>query len=273
MGVVYCITNTLNNKMYIGIDSRGLDKRWKEHKKISGYTNPTLLIDKKIKEYGIENFTYTTLYESESIEELRNMEVSFIEEYDTFIGNGNGYNMTLGGDINPMENEIVRQIHKRAMEEKCSGEKHYMWGKKQPKEINKKRSKTLKGRIKGDKNPSKRPDVRKKISRKAKARKGKLNPNFKYNIKENGLRNFLSTHTVKETSIYFGCSTSTVERNMRKFNISNKRIVNINKKTLFELYIVKNKTVKECASHFNCSVFPIKMVLREEGWKKRKSTK
>jgi len=57
MGVIYLIRNKINNKIYVGFDRFNNQFRWKDHIRHSK-NNPIQLIDKKIKEYGLESFEY-----------------------------------------------------------------------------------------------------------------------------------------------------------------------------------------------------------------------
>lgn len=86
---VYCIENTLNGKRYIGITTRTIKERFAEHCKAKSY------IGKAIRKYGVENFKLYELAVANSREELCNLEVYYIEKYNTF---KNGYNQTIGGD-------------------------------------------------------------------------------------------------------------------------------------------------------------------------------
>ena len=88
-GCVYCIENTLNGKRYIGITTRTIKERFAEHCKAKSY------IGKAIRKYGVENFKLYELAVANSREELCNLEVYYIEKYNTF---KNGYNQTIGGD-------------------------------------------------------------------------------------------------------------------------------------------------------------------------------
>jgi len=184
VGVVYCIENITNAKKYIGIDSRGEDIRWHEHLYSSKH-NPTQLIDRKIKEYGADNFVYSILYRSENIVELKEAEIQFILNHSTFISNGYGYNLTYGGEDNPMNNEIVRKRHLNAMAS-ISGENHYMFGKHWSDEEREKRRHSMIGKNVGDDNGSKKPDARRKISEKAKLRVGGKNSNYKHGRRVGG---------------------------------------------------------------------------------------
>lgn len=89
VGCVYCIENTLNGKRYIGITTRTIKERFVEHCKAKSY------IGKAIRKYGVENFKLYELAVANSREELCNLEVYYIEKYNTF---KNGYNQTIGGD-------------------------------------------------------------------------------------------------------------------------------------------------------------------------------
>lgn len=88
-GCVYCIENVLNGKRYVGITTRTIKERFAEHCKAESY------IGKAIRKYGVENFKLYELAVANSREELCNLEVYYIEKYNTF---KNGYNQTIGGD-------------------------------------------------------------------------------------------------------------------------------------------------------------------------------
>lgn len=94
-GYIYKITNTINQKAYIGKTVNSIEQRWKEHRK--DYKRKQCekrpLYD-AMNKYGIENFTIE-LIEEVDIKELSDKEVYWIGYYDTY---KNGYNATLGGD-------------------------------------------------------------------------------------------------------------------------------------------------------------------------------
>lgn len=91
MAYIYKITNLLNNQIYIGLTTRTVDARWKEHCR-----HNSQLIDKAIEELGKENFSIETIEEcDEGI--LDEREQYWINYYDSF---NSGYNNTLGGRDN-----------------------------------------------------------------------------------------------------------------------------------------------------------------------------
>ena len=59
MHYIYKITNLINSKIYIGQtnDPRG---RWNEHKSFAK-NSPTMLVDRKIKQYGVNNFDFEVI--------------------------------------------------------------------------------------------------------------------------------------------------------------------------------------------------------------------
>lgn len=93
---VYKITNKINNKVYIGITSKGISARWKEHLYSAEHESPFKL-HRAIHKYGKENFTVELIDFCNSWEELTEKEKHYISLYksncDEF-----GYNMTEGGD-------------------------------------------------------------------------------------------------------------------------------------------------------------------------------
>lgn len=88
-GVVYCITNYVNGKRYVGITSRSIEKRFAEHCKADSY------IGKAIRKHGVENFSIFEIDYASSESELYEKEMLWIEQYKTF---DDGYNLTLGGE-------------------------------------------------------------------------------------------------------------------------------------------------------------------------------
>lgn len=152
---IYMITNKKIDQKYIG-QSVNIEKRWKEH--YSGYNCRHSYIDDAIKKYGDTNFSLSIICELENDTELLNeMEKYYIWKYGTY-ENRKHYNLTPGGDFNPMKvPEIAQKISnlrkgmrfteetKRKMSEAQSGKKHPMYGKKLSKEHKDKISKAQKG--------------------------------------------------------------------------------------------------------------------------------
>lgn len=89
---IYKITNTINNKSYIG-QSINIASRWAEHKRLSN-SEDQRIIYRAIRKYGLENFTFEVLEECQE-QELNEREIYWINFFDSF---ENGYNMTYGGD-------------------------------------------------------------------------------------------------------------------------------------------------------------------------------
>ena len=92
MGYIYKITNLINNKIYIGLTTRTVEMRWKEHVRGTQY------IDNAIKEFGKENFIIETIEECED-DVADDREIYWIQYYDSY---HNGYNYTLGGRDNKL---------------------------------------------------------------------------------------------------------------------------------------------------------------------------
>ena len=92
-GIIYKITNLINNKVYIGKTLETLETRWKQHKKDSTrFLNRPLY--RAMNKYGIENFIIEII-ETPMLEVLSERECYWIEYYNSFHF---GYNATKGGD-------------------------------------------------------------------------------------------------------------------------------------------------------------------------------
>lgn len=91
-GIIYKITNKVNNKSYIGQTRYTIEFRWKQHQ----HKKDNTYFHNAIHKYGVENFSIEILEEC-NIEDLNQKEIFYIAKYDTF---KNGYNLTIGGDGN-----------------------------------------------------------------------------------------------------------------------------------------------------------------------------
>ena len=85
---IYLITNNVNGKKYVG-QSRNLIKRWNQHKTESRKDRPRLIVDKAIKKYGIDNFSFEILFEC-PLDMLDDWETDMIRLYDSM--RPRGYN-------------------------------------------------------------------------------------------------------------------------------------------------------------------------------------
>lgn len=88
MGIVYLIENDQNNKKYVGITTRNIERRWKEHLR-----NHKTDIGKAIADIGKEHFLIRVIDECPD-EELDEKEIYWIKHYNSF---NEGYNKTAGG--------------------------------------------------------------------------------------------------------------------------------------------------------------------------------
>ena len=105
---IYKLQNKINNKIYIGLTSRGFEKRLKEHIRNSDTSH--YAIHQAIKKYGIDNFDSSVIDIAETEEEAKNKEIYYINQYNSYT---TGYNETPGGDLNTQlkgENSPRHQI-------------------------------------------------------------------------------------------------------------------------------------------------------------------
>ena len=154
---IYMYTNLINGKRYVG-KAKDFDKRYKEHLKYDEQ-----LIDKKIKEYGIENFKIEILIENvQDDDKLNEYEKFFIKRKRSHVSYGTGYNRTWGGDGGDVRSGMTdkqRKEHGRKISEAKKGKPH-------SEETKRKQSESLKGKPKSEEHKQKMSESKKGKPRK-----------------------------------------------------------------------------------------------------------
>lgn len=121
---IYLTKNILNNHLYVGFHStNNLD---------DGYLGSGILLNKKIEEYGAENFSSEILEHINPIE-WREKEKFWIENKQSHVKFGKGYNLTFGGDgaSGCKRSEEAKRKTSETFQKNGSkkGKNHHMYGK------------------------------------------------------------------------------------------------------------------------------------------------
>jgi group I intron endonuclease len=95
LGTIYCITNLVNGKKYVGKTTLTIKARWRAHRH-SAQSGDVRAICAAIQKYGEDSFSMVQIDSAESMEELNSKEVLHIACENSLAPNG--YNETCGGD-------------------------------------------------------------------------------------------------------------------------------------------------------------------------------
>lgn len=93
-GVIYKITNTINNKIYIGQTTQSIKKRFTSH--LSANYFKKMPLHRAIKKYGRLNFVIEVIDYADGKESLNTKEIFYIKLYNS-IHHDIGYNAVMGG--------------------------------------------------------------------------------------------------------------------------------------------------------------------------------
>ena len=89
---IYRFVNSINGKVYVGY-TKDFTKRLHEHKQDSKRLSTKFY--KAINKHGWDNFVCDILYQSLDVNHIKQMEIYFISEHNSY---RKGYNSTLGGE-------------------------------------------------------------------------------------------------------------------------------------------------------------------------------
>ncbi len=98
MGIIYCYTNLINGKKYIGQTLNPYHRKIQHKNNAFNEKSPQYnsLIHKAFRKYGYENFQYEELCKDiDKLELLNDLELYYIQKYNTI--QPNGYNILEGG--------------------------------------------------------------------------------------------------------------------------------------------------------------------------------
>lgn len=102
--IIYKVTNTLNQKVYIGQTIKSLNVRWSTH----GYRTKNTYFANSIRRYGKENFIIEEIDRASNREELNEKEVYWIQFYDS-TNKDKGYNIEPGGGSHKKSPETIEK--------------------------------------------------------------------------------------------------------------------------------------------------------------------
>jgi group I intron endonuclease len=126
ISTIYCITNLITDKKYIGYTSYHPEYRYKLHLTASRTTSKEKdskqHIHNAIFKHGADNFELSILYQSYNDDHCIEMETHFIKEYNTF-GGTTGYNHSMGGE-DRRRSEATIEKHRNKMLGKKQSEEH-----------------------------------------------------------------------------------------------------------------------------------------------------
>lgn len=157
-GIVYCITNTVNKKQYVGQTTTDMASRWSAHK---GSGSNCKALSSAIKKYGESAFVIAELAIARDSLELNALEAHYVSSLGTMAPNG--YNLKEGGGSSgkwsiQMRDERRKKLESPEFRELMSINSKAMW---QRPEVRKKISDAIRVGLSSD-------DVKSKRSAKAK---------------------------------------------------------------------------------------------------------
>lgn len=136
MNTIYKISNTINNKFYIGQTCNSLQRRFIEHKRAG--EKQCIKLHYAFNKYGRDNFIIETIAICSNQSTADYLESLYIEEYNSII---EGYNIRDGGSHGKFSKET-----RLKMSEARQGSKNPMYGKQRSEEVKNKIRESLIGR-------------------------------------------------------------------------------------------------------------------------------
>jgi len=158
MGCVYCVTNKVNGKQYVGKTVGPLDKRKWKHESDAKLESETYF-HRALRKYGFNNFEWEILFESDNSEILILVEMDMIKDLSS--KKPSGYNLTDGGE------GLDGYTHSEETKRKIGlGNKGKNLGRKHTEEEKRKIGESQKGKIVSDETKNRMSKARSELGHK-----------------------------------------------------------------------------------------------------------
>ena len=108
---VYVIENSVNEKKYVGITTRGVEVRYNDHLARARSGDRKSALYSAMRKYGVEKFRVSKICDCDDFESLNETEIHYIEKLGTLAPHG--YNLTKGGDAPGYSDELREKMSKR----------------------------------------------------------------------------------------------------------------------------------------------------------------
>lgn len=111
MYYIYCYENKQNGHKYVG-QTNNIERRKREHRSVANNQNDygfNSLFHRKMREYGEENFEFCVIeaLDTDDQDYVNLREIYWIQELQSYVRTGRGYNLTEGGGGNRSEVDRV----------------------------------------------------------------------------------------------------------------------------------------------------------------------
>ena len=107
-GVIYKISNSVNDKLYFGQTRQPPNRRWSQHKSAAKKGINKMILYNSIRLHGVDKFNFEVVCECETLEKLNAKEIEYISNNNTLAPNG--YNTGRGGDNYEKSPETCKKI-------------------------------------------------------------------------------------------------------------------------------------------------------------------
>lgn len=112
MGAIYCITNIVSGKRYIGQTIHSIKTRWSYHLRATR-NNSRCNLHCAIRKYGAAAFKIEQIAFAETLKDLNEKETYYIAKLGTLAPNG--YNLTTGGEGYRVSNETRQKLSRAGL--------------------------------------------------------------------------------------------------------------------------------------------------------------
>jgi group I intron endonuclease len=271
MHYLYKITNTENQKVYIG-QTNNPDLRWSQHKSNAKYDRGNQVITRAMTKYGANVFQFEVIATCRTQEDVDLAEEEAIQQYDSR-NREKGYNVDRGGNTSPRTSEVVAKISE-ALQKHYKTHDGWLKGGTLTDEWKENISKASMGKAGTNTGKTLDDEWRIKLSKSQAGKERKSNRRFSDEIEAHICRLYVeenkSTYALGKQ---FDCLRTTIADILRRYEIETRKsnyTGHSNGRNIFsleqeekicELYLTNTVSRAELARKFSCGKTTIRDIL------------